>query len=54
MDEQIHWLQGKGLLARQKQCPGCSQQMVLQTRNDVSDKDNCYASKMIHVCINSV
>ena len=38
LDEQIHWLQGKDLIARQKLCPVCSQQMDLQTRNDVSDK----------------
>ena len=38
LDEQIHWLQSKGLLARQKLCPVSSQQMALQTRNDVTDK----------------
>ena len=53
LDEQIHWLQSKGLLARQKLCPVCSQQMALQTRNDISVKRRYYYA-MIQVCINSV
>ena len=54
LDEQIHWLQSKGLLARQKVCPVCRQQMALQTRNDISDKTVMLLYKMIQVCINSV
>ena len=38
VDKQIHWLQSKGLLARNKTCPPCNQQMDLQHRNDITDK----------------
>ena len=34
----ISYLQGKGLLATNKQCPRCSASMVLQRRGDIQDK----------------
>ena len=37
VDKQIHRLQSKGLLPRNKICPACNQQMDLQQRRDISD-----------------
>ena len=34
----IAYLQGKGLLATNKQCPNCAFTMVLQRRSDIEDK----------------
>ena len=39
MDERIAWLQGKGLIARNKTCPSCNQPMHFQSRSDVTDKN---------------
>ena len=38
MEDLIGYLQGKGLLATNKQCPSCSTLMVLQRRSDIEDK----------------
>ena len=45
--ERIAWLQGKGLIARMKSCPTCSQAMDLQSRSDVSDKYRCIVTGII-------
>ena len=37
-DEQINWFQNKGLIARTKNCPACTQAMTLQQRSDVTDQ----------------
>ena len=37
VDQQISWLQSKGLLSRNKFCPACNQPMDLQQRNDITD-----------------
>ena len=34
----IVYLQGKGLLATNKQCPNCASTMVLQCHSDIEDK----------------
>ena len=34
----IAYLQGKGLLATNKQCPNCASTMVLQRPSDIEDK----------------
>ena len=34
----IAYLQGKGLLATNKQCPNCASTMVLQRCSDIEDK----------------
>ena len=38
----IAYLQGKGLLATNKQCPNCASTMVLQRRSDIEDKYRYY------------
>ena len=38
VDKQIHWLQSRGLLSRNKACPACNLQMDLQQRGDITDK----------------
>ena len=38
IEDLIAYMQGKGLLARNKQCPSCSSNMALQRRSDIQDK----------------
>ena len=38
----IAYLQGKGLLATNKQCPNCATTMVLQLRSDIEVKYRYY------------
>ena len=38
VDKQISWLQSKGLLSRNKQCPSCNQSMDMQQRSDITDQ----------------
>lgn len=37
-EEQIRWVQGKGLLAQQPSYPSCSAAMTMQERSDIKDK----------------
>ena len=37
-EDLIAYLQRKGLLATNKQCPSCASTMVLQRRSDIEDK----------------
>ena len=41
-EDLISFLQGKGLLATNKQCPNCSSTMDLQRRSDIEDKFRLY------------
>ena len=38
VNQQITWLQSKGLLPQTKHCPSCSTAMSLQARSDITDK----------------
>ena len=38
IEDLIAYLQGKGLLATNKQCPNCSSIMTLQRRSDTEDQ----------------
>ena len=41
-EDLISFLQGKGLLATNKQCPNCLSTMDLQRRSDIEDKFRLY------------
>ena len=38
VNQQITWLQSKGLLPRKKTCPACNHPMTMQARSDITDK----------------
>ena len=38
IEEQLDWFQSKGLIARRKNCPACTNPMDLQKRSDITDK----------------
>ena len=38
VNQQITWLQSKGLLPRNKTCPACNHPMTMQARSDITDK----------------
>ena len=38
VDQQLTWLQSRGLLPRTKTCPACNHAMDFQARNDITDK----------------
>ena len=49
----IAYLQLKGLLATNKQCPNCAATMVLQRRSDIEDKYR-YNSGLLILKFNSI
>ena len=41
VDQEISWLQSKGLLSQNRFCPACNQPMDFQQRNDIMMKWRC-------------
>ena len=53
IDQQLTWLQSKGLMPSSKACPACTHTMDMQPRNDITDKSKEWY-KHLEVCGNGI